>query len=82
LYADRDWRVLPLAPLDRIVGYADAIDARNIVLSVYYPPELLSDEGSHYLMLRLPERSGGGTRWSIEVISSSPLLSTAVLRPL
>ena len=69
LYADRDWRVLPLADLPAIVRYEQAAGAGVVVLSAYYPPDLgVEDLGSRYLVLPVPESDGRLRRWTVHLI--------------
>ena len=67
LFADRDWRVLPLEPMQRIVRYARAQPTPYLVFSVYYPPELLQAEEPHYLVVRVSAETPTSERWRIEV---------------
>ena len=67
LFADRDWRVLPLEPMNRIVGYARTQPTPYLVFSVYYPPELLQAEEPHYLVVHVAAETPSSVRWRIEV---------------
>ena len=67
LFADRDWRVLPLEPMQRIVRYARTQPTPYLVFSVYYPPELLQAEEPHYLVVHVSAETPTSERWRIEV---------------
>jgi hypothetical protein len=68
LFADRDWRVLPYASLPQIVGYADAIDARHVVLSRYYPgSKLIEQLDRDHLILKVPLQAEAATGWRIDI---------------
>jgi len=67
LFADRDWRVLPLEPMQRIVRYARTEPRPYLVFSVFYPPELLQAEEPHYLVVHVPADTPTSERWRIEV---------------
>src|SRR5690606_997640 len=81
LFADRDWRVLPMEPLDRIVRYARTQPSPYLVLSVFYPPEIRPLEEPHYLIVPvrsdLPERD----RWRIDVPERRTVYSFGTLIP-
>src|SRR5690606_5984960 len=64
LYSERDWQVLPFAPLDRIVRYAAANHIGHVVLSGYYPPRWTLDWiPGEYVILRVPPAATGGGHW-------------------
>jgi hypothetical protein len=69
LYADRDWRVLPYAPLLDIVRYANAIDARVVVLSAFYPgSQLMKGTERDHLVLHVPPEAPAATgTWHIDL---------------
>jgi hypothetical protein len=73
LYADRDWRVLPYAPLLDIVRYANAIDARVVVLSAFYPgSQLMKGLERDHLVLHVPREAPAATgTWHIDLEDGS-----------
>lgn len=81
LYARRDWRVLPLEPMDRIIGYAQAQAIPYMVLSVFYPPDLLDEEGPHYLIVRMPDPDAAARQWRLQMRESEPPWALGELRP-
>lgn len=71
LYAHRDWRVLPLASLGRILTYANANHIRYIVLSDYYPaPPIVQQFKQRYLVLDVPPFTGAPDRFQLDVLAS------------
>src|SRR5690606_12149735 len=82
LYADRDWRVLPYAPLDRIVRYAAVNGIGHIVLSGYYPPRWTLDWiPGQYLVLRVPADAANGGGWRLATTPVADRIVLAELRP-
>ena len=68
LYAEREWRVLPSAPFNDIVRYADANGIEYAVVSVYYPgPQLIADMPTEHLVLQIPDGAGATNRWNVEI---------------
>jgi hypothetical protein len=67
LWADRDWRVLPAEPLDRIVTYARTQPQPYLVLSIFHPPELRPLEEPHYLIVPVPTDLPDGEGWRVQV---------------
>jgi hypothetical protein len=71
LYARRDWRVLPLAPLGRILTYANANHIRYIVLSEYYPaPSIVQQFEQRYLVLDVPPFRGSPGQFRLQVLDA------------
>ncbi|HKJ93321.1 MAG TPA: glycosyltransferase family 39 protein [Longimicrobiales bacterium] len=71
LWAHRDWRVLPLASLPRILTYANANDTHYIVLSDYYPaPPIVKQVEQRYLVLHVPPFQGPPDRFQLDVLDS------------
>jgi hypothetical protein len=72
LYADRDWRVLPMATFPEVIGYARAIETDYVVLSLFYPSPIPVEEmPRNYLAIRLPENVSAGSEWRIELLEIS-----------
>lgn len=82
LFADRDWRVLPVEPLDRIIRYARTQPNPHLVLSVFYPPELRPAEEPHYLIVPVPEELPEAERWRIDIPERRTIYSFGDLVPL
>lgn len=82
LFADRDWRVLPLEPMDRIVRYARTQPNPYLVLSVFYPPEVRPLEEPHYLIVPVPADLPEGDRWRIEFAETGTVMAFGELVPL
>ena len=81
LFADRDWRVLPLEPMDRIVRWATTQPDPFIVLSVFYPPPILQgDEAPHYLVVPVPADTPASDAWRIDIAARTPVYATGILR--
>lgn len=53
-FADRDWRVLPYEPLDRVLGYAHAQGVSAIVLSRFEPTPLADPTHAFQVLLLDP----------------------------
>jgi len=71
LYARRDWRVLPLAPLARILTYANANHVRFVVLSDYYPaPPIVQQFKQRYLILDVQPFQGLPGQFRLDVLAS------------
>jgi 4-amino-4-deoxy-L-arabinose transferase-like glycosyltransferase len=69
LHARRDWRVLPLAPLTKVVRYATAIGAEYIVFSVFNPSPMPPDKmWAPYQLLHLPPASALAEKGTIELL--------------
>ena len=81
LFADRDWRVLPLEPMDRIVRYARTQPNPYMVLSVFYPPELRPAEEPHYLIVPVPRELPESDRWRIDIPQASTVYDFGELVP-
>ena len=81
LYADRDWRVLPMEPMERIVRYAREQPAPLLVLSVFYPPEVRPLEEPHYLIVPVPPDLPDSPAWRIEVPEPGEVLAFGALSP-
>ena len=81
LYADRDWRVLPLEPMDRIVRYARTQPTALLVLSVFYPPEVRPLEEPHYLIVPVRPDLPEGRAWRIEVPRAAEVFAFGELTP-
>ncbi|HUF12919.1 MAG TPA: glycosyltransferase family 39 protein [Longimicrobiales bacterium] len=81
LFADRDWRVLPHEPMDRIVRYARTQPNALVVLSVFYPPELLRSEEPHYLIVPVTADTPDAAVWSIEIPRPARTWALGTLRP-
>jgi hypothetical protein len=82
LFADRDWRVLPLEPLDRIIRYARTQPDPYLVLSVFYPPEVRPLEEPHYLIVPVPPDLPDSDRWRIEVPRPGTVMAFGELEPM
>lgn len=67
LFAERDWRVLPMEPLERILVYAARQPNAYIVLSVFYPPNILQAEEPHYLIVPAPADPPAAEQWRISI---------------
>src|SRR5690606_3272366 len=81
LFADRDWRVLPMAPMDRIVRYARTQPSPVLVLSVFYPPRVRPLEEPHYLIVPVRSDLPESDRWRIDVPERRPVYSFGTLIP-
>lgn len=81
LFADRDWRVLPHEPMDRIIRYARTQPNPLVVLSVFYPPELLRSEEPHYLIVPVTAETPDAAVWSIEIPRPARTWAFGTLRP-
>jgi 4-amino-4-deoxy-L-arabinose transferase-like glycosyltransferase len=82
LYARRDWRVLPRAPFRDIVRYADAADARYLVLSPYYPaPQLLDPTAREHIVIYVPVVSRTVQHWNLDLQRTDAAYVTGTLRP-
>lgn len=81
LFADRDWRVLPLEPLDRIVRYARTQPDPYLVLSVFYPPEVRPLEEPHYLIVPVPADLPDSDRWRIDIPEVRTVMAFGELAP-
>lgn len=67
LFAERDWRVLPVEPMERIVRYARRQPTPYLVLSVFYPPPIRPLEEPHYLVVPVrPDLPESGP-WHVDV---------------
>lgn len=81
LFADRDWRPLPLAPLADVVRYEQRAGAVGIVYSAYYPPtrgeEIL---GARYAVMAVPGSPTGRRAWSLVPVGGDSLIVLAELR--
>jgi len=82
LFADRDWRVLPVESMDRIVRYARTLPAPHLVLSVFYPPELRPAEEPHYLIVPVPPDLPESDEWRIHVANPGTVYAFGELIPL
>ncbi|HUF76283.1 MAG TPA: glycosyltransferase family 39 protein, partial [Longimicrobiales bacterium] len=67
LFADRDWRVLPVEPMDRIVRYARTQPGAQLVLSVFYPPQVREAEEPHYIIVPVPPDIPESGAWRIHI---------------
>src|SRR5690606_7176895 len=83
IYADRDWRVLPLASLPEIVRYANAVGSEYIAFAPYYPgPRLLDDEPDLHVLLRVPAGTGPVTDgWQLRLEETGGPFVLATLHP-
>lgn len=81
LFADRDWRVLPVEPMDRIVRYARTQANPYLVLSVFYPPEIRPLEEPHYLIVSVPTDLPESERWRIDVPEPGTVMAFGELEP-
>jgi hypothetical protein len=70
LFADREWRVLPYAPLEDIIGYANAIDTEFVVLSAFYPGSQFVKglERDHLLLHVPPGAQSAPDAWRTEIV--------------
>jgi len=81
LFADRDWRVLPHAPLDAIVRFAAVSGSTHILLSPYYPgPRLLGDDARDQVLLAVPPDAALAPELHVELVRSSGPLTTGTVR--
>ena len=80
VFADRDWRPLPLAPLPETVRYEQAAGAVAMVLSAYYPPtrgqELL---GTRYTLIPVPSGVPTLVDWGLTRVDGDSLITRARL---
>jgi hypothetical protein len=69
LYADREWRVLPYAPFDDIIRYANASRTEYIVLSAFYPGSQLVKglDRDHLVLFVPPDAPPSPEHWQIEM---------------
>lgn len=81
LFAHRDWRVLPLEPMPRIVRYAKGQPEPVLVLSVFYPPQVRPLEEPHYLIVPVPEDTPEHDRWRIDVPTAGTVFAFGRLEP-
>ena len=82
VYADRDWRVLPLATLPAILRYSSAAGAEVVLLSAYYPPPLgVETLGTRYLILPVPEEASTVGEWGLRVVTSDSIRAVGALSP-
>ncbi len=81
LFAHRDWRVLPLEPMPRIVRYAKTQPDPVLVLSVFYPPQVRPLEEPHYLIVPVPEDTPESERWRIDVPTGATVFAFGRLEP-
>lgn len=82
LFADRDWRVLPLADLSEIVRYEQAAGAEVMILSAYYPPDLgVENLGTRYLVLPVPESDGELRPWTLHLVRGDSIRALGRLEP-
>jgi hypothetical protein len=72
LYADREWRVLPYAPFDDIIRYANASRTEYLVLSAFYPgSQLVKGLDRDHLVLHVPpDAPPSPEHWQIEMQSA------------
>ena len=84
VFADRDWRPLPLAGLPQTVRYAQASGAIAMVISAYYPPtrgqELL---GTRYTVIPVPSGAPALVGWGLTRVDGDSLVTRArlIVRP-
>lgn len=82
LFADRDWRVLPVEPMDRIVRYARAQPGAQMVLSVFYPPQVREAEEPHYIVVPVPPDLPESRAWRIHIDNPRTVYAFGELIPL
>jgi hypothetical protein len=82
-FAEREWRVLPYEPVDRVLGYARAQGASAVVLSRFEPSPLpLGDHAFHVLLLDPGAPAGDSvTRVRLERVAEMPLLLVSRVVP-
>lgn len=80
VFADRDWRPLPLALLAPTVRFEQAAGAVAMVLSAYYPPtrgqELF---GTRYTVIPVPEGPPASADWTLRRRDADSLITRAEL---
>jgi hypothetical protein len=81
LFAERDWRVLPVESMDRIVRYARRQPAAHLVLSVFYPPQLRPLEEPHYLIVPVPSTLPESDGWRVHVENPGTVYAFGALMP-
>jgi len=75
IWAHREWRVLPYADLDRIVGYAQAQGAGTIVFSTFDPFSPLRDPPRAFTAVLIePGARVRGAQLRLEPVESTALL--------
>ncbi len=68
VWADRDWRVLPTASLERVMRYAGAVDTRWLVFSTVNPAPLPRARMPRaFLLLHLGAGTAAAHAWKLEV---------------
>jgi hypothetical protein len=83
-FAEREWRVLPYEPIERVLGYARAQGASAIVLSRFEPSPLpLGEHAFHVLLLDPPVVAAGDSAAPVrlEPVADMPLLLVSRLVP-
>jgi hypothetical protein len=82
IYADRDWRVLPFAPLGEIIRYEQAAGAGVLVLSAYYPPDIgLESLGTRYLIVPVPGEGSLEEGWNLRIERGDTIRAFGQLTP-
>jgi hypothetical protein len=80
VFADRDWRPLPLAMLAPTVRFEQAAGAVAMVLSAYYPPtrgqELF---GTRYTVIPVPQGPPVVADWTLQRVDADSLITRAVV---
>lgn len=83
VYADRDWRVVPFAPLGEVIRYAQAAGADGIVLSAYYPPDVGVERlDTRYLVMPVPRGGTLEAGWRLEVTLGDTIRAVGRLTPM
>lgn len=82
VFADRDWRPIPLAGLPEVVRYEQAVGATGMVLSAYYPPTRGAEVfGARYTVLPVPPGPPTLAAWTVTRVGGDALVVRARIDP-
>ncbi len=82
LHAQREWRVLPLAPLPAVIRYAAALGSEYVVLSAYNPSPFPVEETQRpYLLVRTPPDVASVKHLRIELVELGNGIAVSKLVP-
>jgi hypothetical protein len=82
VWADRDWRPLPVAPLPAVLTFAAATNTRWIVFSTLNPSPLPREQmPKAFLIVRVLPGAAAARRWSIRIASLESQHAVGLLAP-
>ncbi|HEX7049402.1 MAG TPA: glycosyltransferase family 39 protein [Longimicrobiales bacterium] len=82
LYARRDWRALPIAPLPSTFRYAVATDCEYIVLSMYNPSPLDPEQMPRpFLVVPVPDDPAAAPDWLLTLAATGEKVAIASVAP-